>query len=225
MGFTVEEPDNYQQKCLCLLLLDVSGSMARDHKLEMLNDAVKQMYDDIIYGKNGVEKSTKDRLFVEVISFDQAPHRVQRYMLLNEATSAPVLTTRGSTTNTVRAIDFAIKEIEAHKAMLKEQGQKYYRPWLILVTDGNPSSSAEEVDRIARVVKKEIDDGRMAMTAVGVGDKVSLDMLNKLSANHGTKLKDYSFARFFDWLAKSTDGIFKSDDEFDREVGFDIRFL
>lgn len=221
MGFNVEEPDNYQQKCLCVLLLDVSGSMARDRKLELLNDAVKQMYDDIIHGKNGVEPTTKDRLFVEVISFDQAPHRLQPYRLLSEATPPPVLTTRGSTTNTVRAIDFAIKEIEAHKAMLKSQGQKYYRPWLILVTDGNPSSTPEEIDRIAKVVKKEIDDKHMAMTAVGVGDKVSLAMLNKLSAGHGSMLNGYSFAKFFDWLAKSTDGIFKSDDEFDREVGFD----
>lgn len=219
MGFKVEEPDNYQQKCLCLLLLDVSGSMARDNKLGLLNDAVKQMYDDIIHGKNGVEPTTKDRLFVEVISFDQAPHRIQRYTLLSEATPAPVLTTRGSTTNTVRAIDFAIKEIDAHKAMLKAQGQKYYKPWLILVTDGVPSSSSEEINRIARVVRKETKDNHMHMIAVGVGDRVNLDMLDKLSANNGTMLKDYSFSKFFKWLAKSSSDVFKSDDKFDRKVG------
>ena len=66
-----QAPDNYQQKCLCVLLLDVSGSMMKDNKLLLLNKAVRKLYDDIINAKNGIAPSTKDQLFVEVISFDQ----------------------------------------------------------------------------------------------------------------------------------------------------------
>lgn len=225
MVYTTQAPSNYQQKCLCVLLLDVSGSMGKEHKLDSLNESVEQLYEDIIKGRNGVSASTKDRLFVEVISFDQAPHRIQPYMLLSTATKPPVLKTRGSTTDTVRAIDFAIDELESHKKMLLSTGQKYYRPWLVLVTDGNPTSSKEEIDRIAKKIKKNIAEGHMFMTAVGVGTRIDTKMLHKLSGGNGVKIENYSFSKFFSWLANSTDQIFNSDDEFDRIVDSDENFL
>ena len=225
MAYTTQAPNNYQQKCLCVLLLDVSGSMGKEHKLDLLNEAVEQLYADVINGRNGVSASTKDRLFVEVISFDQSPHRIQPYMLLSKATKAPILKTRGSTTDTVRAIDFAIDEIESHKKMLLSTGQKYYRPWLVLVTDGNPTSSKEEIDRIAKKIKKNIAEGHLFMTAVGVGNRIDTKMLQKLSGGNGVKLDNYSFSKFFSWLANSTDQIFNSDDEFDRIVDSDENFL
>ena len=82
MSYKGKSPDNYQQKCLCVLLLDVSGSMAKDNKLGLLNRAVENLYQDIVYARNDIAPSTKDQLFVEVISFDQSPHRLQPYMLL-----------------------------------------------------------------------------------------------------------------------------------------------
>ena len=52
-----QAPDNYQQKCLCVLLLDVSGSMMKDNKLVLLNEAVRKLYDDIVNAKNGIAPS------------------------------------------------------------------------------------------------------------------------------------------------------------------------
>ena len=225
MSYKGKSPDNYQQKCLCVLLLDVSGSMAKDNKLGLLNRAVENLYQDIVYARNGIAPSTKDQLFVEVISFDQSPHRLQPYMLLSKATTPPILKTRCSTTDTVRAIDFAIDEIESHKKMLLSTGQKYYRPWLVLVTDGNPTSSEEQIERIAKKIRFSIAKKHFFMTAVGVGKSVNIQMLNKLSGGNGTMLEGFSFAKFFDWLAQSTDKVFKSDDGFDRILDSDDSFL
>ncbi len=68
-----EIPDNMQQKCLCVFVLDVSGSMRKDNAIGRLNDAIRQFYDDIVYGRNGVSKATVGRLEVAIIAFDQEP--------------------------------------------------------------------------------------------------------------------------------------------------------
>lgn len=175
-----QAPDNYQQKCLCVLLLDVSGSMMKDNKLLLLNKAVRKLYDDIINAKNGIAPSTKDQLFVEVISFDQSPHRIQPYMLLSKSTMSPILKSRGSTTDTARAIDFAMEEIEAHKKMLLSTGQKYYRPWLVLVTDGNPTSSKEQMERISKKIRVALANKHLFMTAVGVGNKINIIQVSQV---------------------------------------------
>lgn len=218
MKYSINAPDNYQQKCHCVLLLDVSGSMLKENRLDNLNKAVAQFYDDVIHGHRGVSASTKDRLLVEVISFDQSPKRVQPTTLLSSATQPPVLTSRGSTTDTARALDFALDEIEKQKKIFLNTGQKYYRPWLVLVTDGNPTSSTEAIDRIANKIKLQTQQSYLFMTAVGVGNKIRMDMLNRLSAGNGTLLQDFKFADFFSWLSSSISKIYDSDDAFDRKI-------
>ena len=219
MNQAFEMPKNYQQKCLCVLLLDRSGSMKKDEKIDRLNEAIRQFYENIIFGKNGIEKSTKDRLYVEAIAFDQSPKRLHEAQLLYTDMEIPKVVCRDSTTDTARALDFAIKEIEEHKLWCAKTGQKYYRPWLLLITDGKPTSSDEEMDRIAQKVKTYVAERKMCINAIGVGNKVSIQSLNKLSAGNGKILTGYNFSDFFRWLSESTESIFKSNDEFDRAWG------
>jgi uncharacterized protein YegL len=47
MDFNVETPDNYEQKCLCVLVLDVSGSMEGE-PIRQLNQGMQSFYQDII---------------------------------------------------------------------------------------------------------------------------------------------------------------------------------
>ena len=96
---------------------------------------------------------------------------------------------------------------------------------MVLVTDGNPTSSEEQIERIAKKIRFSIAKKHFFMTAVGVGKSVNLQMLNKLSGGNGTMLEGFSFAKFFDWLAQSTDKVFKSDDGFDRILDSDDSFL
>ncbi len=53
--FSAETAENYEQKCLCVLLLDVSGSM-RGEPINELNKALQEFYNEIKEdetGKNG----------------------------------------------------------------------------------------------------------------------------------------------------------------------------
>ena len=103
--------------------------MVIDNRLGKLNEAIKQFYDDIIYGKNSVAKSTVNQLEVAIIAFDQSPKIIRHPKLLSRADVAPTLETRGSTTDTVKALDKALDMIVARKRFYDQTGQNYYRPW------------------------------------------------------------------------------------------------
>jgi uncharacterized protein YegL len=231
MASSFEQPDNYQQKCLCVLLLDVSGSMRKPvsegssiTRLDKLNEALASFYEDIIYGKHGVAKTTIGQLEVAIVAFDQSPKLIRKPKLLTRTEAAPKLTERGSTTETVRALDYVIDNvINGRKRWYDQTGQNYYRPWIVLLTDGNPSSSAEEIERIHTRLCQMVKDRHLSIIGVGIGDAVSIDKLNKVSADHAKLLNGMRFAQFFRWLSNSLSTITKSneDDTIDISEGTD----
>lgn len=230
-NYNQDMPDNFQQKCLVVLLLDVSGSMRKPissgsdvQRIDRLNEAIAQFYDDIIYGKNGVQKTTVGQLEVAIVAFDQEPKLIRKPKLLSRDEPVPVLTERGSTTETVKALEFAINEvIQPRKLFYERTGQTYYRPWIVLLTDGNPSSPASEIEKIAPILEKKVADKHFTIMGVGIGDEVSMDKLNLLCANRGSLLKDMRFGKFFRWLSNSLTTITKSneDDTVDISSGAD----
>ena len=47
INFEGESPDNYEQKCLCLLVLDVSGSMSGD-PINELNKGLQEFQEAVL---------------------------------------------------------------------------------------------------------------------------------------------------------------------------------
>lgn len=221
MNYQAMEPDNYQQKCLCVLLLDVSGSMIKEDRIGKLNAAITQFYDDIIHGKNGVAKTTVQQLEVEIITFDQEPKIIRQPKLLSRNEIPPVLQTRGSTTETVKAIEFAMEEVVKRKRRYDQTGQCYYRPWIVLMTDDNPTSPQSEIDRIAPKLLKEVKEKHFSMIGVCIADGVTRQTLSKLCAGHETSLSNLRFGNFFRWLSRSLSTITKSNDDESVDISVD----
>lgn len=175
----IESPKNFQTKCLCVLVLDVSGSMIRPtspdssvSRLDKLNEGVATFYDDILKSHGGVTQNVKNQVEVAIIKFDQEPTLVRRPHLLESKDKAPVLTERGSTTETVLALDAAINLIAERKEYYKLTGQTYYRPWIVLITDGNPTCSEEDIDKMANMLKTMMKRKKFNIIGVSVVDQV-----------------------------------------------------
>jgi uncharacterized protein YegL len=65
MSFNVNEtPDNYQQKCCCILVLDTSGSMYGE-PIDELNAGLQHFYDEI-----SQDPTTADRLEIGIVEFN-----------------------------------------------------------------------------------------------------------------------------------------------------------
>lgn len=225
MKYAAESPSNYQQKCLCVLLLDVSGSMRRPvsdnsevKRIDKLNEGVARFYDDIINHKGGVSPTTKNQLEVAIIKFDQEPTLVRKPKLFERNEKPPILTERGSTTETVKGIEMALDIINERKRFYCNTGQSYYRPWIILITDGNPSCPQHDIDSMAERLKRYIAKNQINMIGVSVVDNVNQQTMAKLSGGHNVSLRDFRFTHFFRWLGNSFSTITKSGND----GGYDI---
>ena len=200
--FAGESAVNQEMKCLCVFVLDVSGSM-RGQRLEALNQGMKDFYNEIQSGE-GVSEKLIDQLEVAIIQYDEEAQILRNPALLEEDEVPPTLTERGSTTETVVAMEEAIRMVEERKAWYKETGQKYYRPWIVVLTDGEPygdRATEADINAIASRVATETEGKKYFVMGIGVGE-ANMDLLRKMCGK-ALPLAGTKFTEFFKWLSNS----------------------
>lgn len=200
--FKGETPDNYEQKCLCTLVLDTSGSMSGE-PIHELNKGLQQFYaaieEDLI---------AANRLEVGIITFGSAIKTIQDPALIDNF-EMPTLAVAG-TTRLVDAVREAMRKTEQRKEWYKETGQPYYRPIIIMITDGEPDKD-QDVNGLSNEIKVAIDDKKFTFWGLGVKG-FNQEVLNHICPESAPAipLSGYKFAEFFKWLSNSIGIITKS---------------
>lgn len=178
--FSSEVAENYEQKCLCVLVLDLSGSMNEivDNstavstgqtifvdgksynvvtggisKLDNLIEGLQSFYTDI---EN--DETTSQRLEIAIVTFGNTVEVVQSPSLISNL-EMPELVADGDTA-LVDAVEEAIGIVDSRKKWYKSTGQPYYRPWIILITDGEPNEG-QDVTALAAKIKKDTAEKNM----------------------------------------------------------------
>ena len=128
--YTDEEPLNYDQKCPVVIVIDRSGSMSGD-PIDECNKGLKLFETEV-----PKDATCKARLDIAVVSFG-SDTKIERDFGLIEQAPMPQLVINGST-KMVDALNVAIEILDKRKMWYRETGQNYYRPYLILITDGAP---------------------------------------------------------------------------------------
>ena len=201
--FSAEAAENYEQKCLCVLVLDVSGSM-RGTPIEELNKGLKDFYEEI-----SSDVTTSQRLEISIITFSNTVITLQEPALVENITM-PTLTASGST-EMVNAINYAIDMVDARKKWYKETNQNYYRPWIILMTDGEPDDD-QDVAGLAQRIQNDTRNKRYAFLPIGV-DGANMAVLDQIKGNiPAMKLQGTKFSSFFKWLSASMGTIVTSEE-------------
>jgi uncharacterized protein YegL len=204
MDFNVETPDNYEQKCLCVLVLDVSGSMEGE-PIRQLNQGIQSFYQDII-----ADSTTANRLEVCLIEFSTTADVLIEPSLAENFTM-PNLITKGSTA-LVDGVRLAISKVEERKSWYKQTKQKYYRPWIILMTDGAPDST-QDVNGLAQEIKQGVANKTFFFFGVGV-QGAKMEVLQQISSPdmQPAMLEGLKFGAFFKWLSASMTTVTSSKD-------------
>lgn len=230
--FSAESAVNYEQKCLCILVLDISGSMLEIvddsnvkytgetvfmdgqqynlvtggvSKIDLVNEGLQRFYNDICE-----DESTSQRLELSLITFNDNVQVIQK-PALPENVSIPELKCSGDTA-LADAVNEAINIVESRKNWYKQTGQPYYRPWIILMTDGEPNKD-QDIDSLSRRIKNDTANKKYAFLPIGV-EGADMTILQKISGNgmDAVKLKGMRFAEFFRWLSASMGTITKSEE-------------
>jgi uncharacterized protein YegL len=208
---------NPEPRCPCVLLLDVSGSMGEvvanagqdtgksvqqdgqtyrvlsggTTKIDLLNEGVRAYQADVLS-----DSLAALRVEVSVITFGAKVETVVPFVSAREFTP-PTLIANGETPMGA-AILQAIDAVNERKRTYKQGGLHYYRPWIFLITDGQPTDSWQMA---AAKVHEGEKDKAFAFFAVGVEAK--LDILQQISHRAPLSLKGYSFKEMFVWLSQS----------------------
>lgn len=210
--FESEGASNYEQKSLCILLLDTSSSM-NGRNINSLSDGVETFYSEIV--KDPV---LSNRLELCIISYDSNVKIIQQPSLV-ENIILPQLHTNG-VTSMGEGIENAIDVLEARKSWYKQTGQPYYRPWIINITDGEPTDMRiNGIDAYGDIIRRNVDEKNFFFFNIGVGD-ANMSALQLLSSSQmpPAKLQGLKFVDFFQWLSASIQMVNASSDRGDNSV-------
>jgi uncharacterized protein YegL len=198
----VEQPTNFEQKCPCILVLDVSGSMS-GNPITQLNEGLQKFQSDIMN-----DPIAKKRLEVGIVTFESSVNVVQEPKLIDQF-QMPYLETGGSTM-LVDGVREAIKLVEKRKSWLRETGQNFYRPYVVLITDGQPDGG-QDVNGLGTEIRQGVNGKHFNFWAFGV-EGANMEMLKSISdpSTPPLYITNCDFAGFFKWLSNSMDKISKS---------------
>lgn len=201
------EPINYEQKCLCVLVLDTSGSMNADNAIGQLNQGLQTFKSQIMN-----DETARDRLEIAIVSFNSEIKVELQPSLISEI-EMPTLKASGQT-QLVRAIEEAQQVIKDRKDYYKSKGLTYYRPWIVVMTDGDPYPANQDIDGIAQKIQEDADAKKYVFFMIGVGNEVHDDVLSKLTTSQfpAMRMDAVNFAEFFQWLSASATVVVNSDD-------------
>lgn len=196
---SVEFAENPEARCPCVLLLDTSGSMEGE-PISALNDGLRAFKDDLCK-----DNLASRRVEVAIVTFDSSVKVVQDFVTADQF-EPPMLTARGSTLMGA-AILKSLDMIAARKAHFKTAGVLYYRPWVFMITDGEPQGETDEVlQQVSQRVHDEEEHKRVAFFAVGV-ENANMDRLRQLVVRTPVKLIGLNFVEMFVWLSRSAQAV------------------
>lgn len=100
--------------------------------------------------------------------------------------------------------------LEIRKAMYRANGVAYYRPWIFLITDGEPQGESDSVvEQATRRIGDSEAGKRVAFFAVGV-EEANMTRLSQIVVRQPLKLKGLNFRELFIWLSASMQQVSQS---------------
>ncbi|RMD88392.1 MAG: VWA domain-containing protein [Calditrichaeota bacterium] len=182
---------NPEPRCPCVLLLDVSSSMA--------GDSIKELNKGLVTLQEALVNDSVASLRVEIgiITFGSDVRMIQDFITVNDF-RPPKLSASG-TTPMGRAINLALDKLEERKRVYKANGIGYYRPWIFMITDGEPN---DEWQSAAKRVKKLEKEKKVAFFAVGV-ENANMERLAEIAVRQPLKLQENKWQTMFEWLSNS----------------------
>ena len=148
------------QRCACMLVLDTSGSMQGEP------------IDALTQGLSAFERQVKSnplaarRIEVGIITFGEGGVQLKQDFVQAKHFLAPEICAGGNTPMG-EAVQLALQAIRNRKNEFRQLGIQYFRPWLMLITDGEPTDEGWE--EAAAAVKREEMQKSLTCFPIGVG--------------------------------------------------------
>ena len=197
----VEFADNVNERTPCVLVLDCSGSM-RGEPIKQLNAGLVALEKEL---KEDIDASSRVQiLIIKASGGDETEVSSDWTDAMNFV--APTMEA-GGLTPLGKAMELALKKIEDQKCLYDSWGITSKRPWIFLISDGEPTDYGwEESAKICRYAQK---NKKVVIHAIGT-QGANLEKLAKFSLLPPKRLTGLKFTEFFLWLSRSVSCISKA---------------
>ena len=183
-----------------VFLLDTSGSMSGE-PIRSLNEGLNRFKTEVCENKQ-----TRDILDVAIIEFNSNYKVVQDFVPVEYMETANFGTT-GSTMMSP-AINKALDMVDERSRFYRRSGSEPYKPWVLMITDGEPDSD-DDISAVTQRIKSMESAGKVSFRSLGV-EGYNSKVLHTLSGEKVIKLLGTDFTSFFDWVSKSMRSVSQS---------------
>ena len=166
-------------------------------RMDELNTGLQRFISDIL--ADPLAKLAAD---VVVITFARTTTTVKEFGPIRESDSELRITTsQENETLLGEAVELALTELDSRKRTYREHGVEYYQPWLIVMTDGVPTSTRH---RELKERLKELSASRKLSVFVFSIGNVDMSELSCISPGRPPmQINDQKFTELFAWLSRS----------------------
>ena len=186
----VENPTPRVPVCLCL---DVSSSMGGEPIAE-LNGGVMSFIEAL-----RADEIARYAAEVSVVTFGGIARSALDFAALDRQTFEPQYADGGTPMG--EGVGMALDMLERRKREYAAAGIDYYQPWLVLMTDGQPTDA---IDASVRRVVDAVEARKLTVFPIGIGGGADMNVLARFSPNRAPlRLAGLKFQDFFAWLSRS----------------------
>lgn len=180
------------------LVLDVSGSM-QGEKINSLIEAINSM---IAWMKEDRRLKFIVDLAIFVFGEKGRENVLQGFCAIGECN--PInLSATDSSTWVADSLNIAVDRLRERTEMYNKTGGAY-KPWLVLVTDGEFFDSEEELNKVSQRIKQREKEGKLHFFGLGVEGYIK-DQMMKFTEDPRKVMdvKASNFQEFFSWVGRS----------------------
>ena len=196
----LEMYENPENRIPCVIVIDTSSSML-GQPIREVNAGIRRFFEEI-----NSDELTALRADIAIIAFNHG-HSVVVNFGADLDPDETELQANGGTVMS-EPLTTALDMIERRKETYRENGVAYYRPIVILITDGYPNDRTV-LDTVAQRIRSEEAGNKIMFFPIGTED-ADMDTLASLSVRRPKTLQGTKFTELFQWLSNSISRISQS---------------
>lgn len=166
-------------------------------RMDELNAGLQRFISDIL--ADPLAKLATD---VAVMTFARTVATVKEFGPIRESDSELRITTsQENETLLGEAVELALSELDSRKRTYRKHGVEYYQPWLIVMTDGVPTSARHR--ELEKRLKELTAARKLSVFVFGIG-RADLSGLSCISPERPPmQINEQKFPELFAWLSRS----------------------
>lgn len=199
----IDYTGNPNQRTPCVLVLDASGSMNSPiqngrTRIDELNNGIATLQAEL----QG-DDTALVRVQLGIVSVGGPANDADILMDWTDATDFQAFPLRADgSTPLGKGLRIALQMIEQGKQNLRAAGISYTRPWMMVITDGEPTDQNEIWSAAVSECRAAEDGKRVEIFSIGV-EGANIGKLAEISSKPPLMLSGMKFRELFVWLSAS----------------------